>query len=268
MLTKQGSLTSKMESKINLIKSPYLNTEYIGFLLNQEGDIQNKKVRQAINYGIDRVKMLTFIRNGIGQPAEAGMVPYGMPGFDHTQVKGYTYNPERAAQLLMEAGHPNGKGLNPLTITTISSYADWAVSIQEQLEELGIPVNIEVVQSSFLREMMRKSDGLELFRASWIADYTDPENYLSLFYGRNGAPPNYTRFSSAEFDRLYNEAAQEIDPIIRQELYQKLDQLIIEEAPVIPLYYDEVLSFSHKYVNGLFSHPMNILDLRQVQILE
>ncbi|MBX2845100.1 MAG: ABC transporter substrate-binding protein [Saprospiraceae bacterium] len=267
MLTREGVLHSKLSQDIRLLKSPYLNTEYIGFLLNDATKAySDKRIRLAINYGIDRKKMLTFIRNNIGSPATAGMVPVGMPNFDHAQIKGFDYNPEKAKALLEEAGYPGGQGLEPLVITTISNYADWAVSIQEQLAELGIPIKIEIVQSSFLREMMRKSDGLDLFRASWIADYTDPENYLSLFYGGNGAPPNYTRFQNDAFDALYLNAAGETNVNKRQEFYQQLDQIIVNEAPIIPLYYDEVLSFSHQNISGMFSHPMNILDLKRVAI--
>jgi len=264
LLTLNGELREDVSEDFNLLKAPYLNTEYIGFLIPSNEHTKSRLLRRAINHGIDREKMLTYIRNDIGEPAVHGMVPIGMPLFNHSKVKGYDYNPAKARQLLEQAGYPNGSGLEPITITTIASYVDWAVSIQNQLAEINIPIKIELVQSAFLRQMMRKSEGLELFRASWIADYPDPENYLSLFYGKNGAPPNYTRFSNSEFDRLYEASTLIGDGNERQSIYEAMDSIVIQEAAVIPLYYDEVLSFSQKSISGMVSHPMNILDLRYV----
>ena len=108
---------------------------------------------------------------------------------------------------------------------------------------------------------------LNFFRASWIADYPDAENYLSMFYSRNFCPdgPNYTHFSNAEFDRLYEQSLQEIDVDKRYELYKKMDELIMEEAPVVILYYDQVLRFTQNNIKGLGSNAVNLLDLRRVK---
>ncbi len=268
LLTKEGDLQPDKVAIYNLRKAPYLNTEYIGFLITERPELLDADFRRALNYAIDRDRMIAYIRNNSGTAASHGMVPVGMPGFDHENVKGYSYDIDLAKEYLAKAGFPEGEGLSPLKLTTIANYSDWALSIQKQLEAIGVKVRVETVQSSFLREMMRKSEGLELFRASWIADYTDPENYLSLFYGENGAPPNYTRFKNAEFDRLYNLAAAENNPEQRARYYEQMDQIIVNEAPIMPLYYDEVLSFTQKNITGLFSHPMNILDLRRVMIGE
>jgi peptide/nickel transport system substrate-binding protein len=109
---------------------------------------------------------------------------------------------------------------------------------------------------------------VQWFRGSWIADYPDAENYLSLFYSPNRAPagPNYTRFSSRDFDRLYTEARRCTDPERRTMLYHRMDQLVMEQAPVVVLYYDQILHFTHKEVSGLRSNALNTLDLRRVRI--
>ena len=106
-----------------------------------------------------------------------------------------------------------------------------------------------------------------IFRASWIADYPDAENYLSLFYSKNFTPngPNYTHFKSDVFDVLYEESISIVDDRIRYKLYQKMDSILIEEAPMIPLYYDQVIRFSQKNVQGLGINPIDLLDLRRVQ---
>ena len=109
---------------------------------------------------------------------------------------------------------------------------------------------------------------VEWFRGSWVADYPDAENYLSLFYSPNRAPagPNYTRFTDKRFDRLYEQARKETDPEKLAALYRRLDALVMEQAPVGVLYYDQILHFTHKNVHGLSSNAMNTLDLRRVRI--
>lgn len=269
LLTKDGQLQPKLSNKIIFYKRPYLNTEYLGFLMDDsklpaDCPLKKKAVRQAINYAINRVDMLRYLRNGIGRPATSGFVPFGLPSFDSTKVKGYTYDPDKARQLLAQAGYPNGQGMPEIKLYTNATYEDMGNYIYKQLHEVGVNVILETVPPAFQRELMSKSKAI-FFRGSWIADYADAENYLSLFYGLNAAPPNYTRFKNATYDSLYNAALNEPDNARRHALYQQMDSIIVDEAPVVPLYYDEVLRFVDKNVQGLAPNPMNILDLRRVR---
>lgn len=272
LLTNIGELNPKHKDKFSLITQPYLNTEYLGFLMDttnselKNNPLKNKKIRQAINYGFDRKKMMRYLRNNIGTPANNGFIPKGMPSFDEEIVKGYFYNPDKARQLLAEAGYPNGEGLPEISIATNSSYLDLCNYIQSQLTEIGMKVKIDVNPPATLREMVAQSK-LPFFRGSWIADYPDAENYLSLFYSKNFCPagPNYTHFSNAEFDELYNKAQIEVNDSIRYSYYQQMDKIIIEEAPVVVLYYDQVLRFAQKNIKGLGSNPMNLLSLKRVR---
>ncbi len=106
ILTKTGNLKDKWKGKIELQKQPYLNIEYLGILVDEQNELvknsplKNKKIRQAINYGFDRRKMMLYLRNSIGTPAESGFVPMGLPSFNAAKVNGYTYSPEKAKQLL------------------------------------------------------------------------------------------------------------------------------------------------------------------------
>jgi peptide/nickel transport system substrate-binding protein len=108
---------------------------------------------------------------------------------------------------------------------------------------------------------------LSFFRGSWIADYPDAENYLSLFYSDNFSPngPNYTHFKSEEFDNLYEEAIKETDSELRSEMYQELDRLIIKNSVVIPLYYDQVVRFYHINISDFYSNAQNSLNLKGVK---
>ena len=107
---------------------------------------------------------------------------------------------------------------------------------------------------------------LSFFRGSWIADYPDAENYLSLFYSKNFCPngPNYTHFNNSTYDKLYEQALSETNDSLRQKLYQQMDKLIIDNAVVVPLYYYKVLRFSQKNISGFESNAMNLLDLKRV----
>ena len=272
LLTHSGRLNPKYTNKLNLIKQPYLNTEYLGILVDpaspvlRQNPLRLKAIRQAMNYGFDRVKMMQYLRNNIGIPGISGIVPAGLPWFDREKVNGYQYNPSRAKELLAEAGFPDGKGLPPITLTTNASYLDLCKYIQSQLNEIGFNVLIDVTPPATLREMIAQSK-VAFFRASWIADYPDAENYLSLFYTPNFCPlgPNYTHYSNAAFDKLYNAASHEINDSVRGNLYIKMDNLLMSDAPVIVLFYDEVLRFTGKNISGLGCNPLNLLNLKKVK---
>ena len=130
----------------------------------------------------------------------------------------------------------------------------------------GLDINIEVVPPAVAIEL-RSQSRAQFFRASWIADYPDEENYLSLFYSGNFAPngPNYTHFSNENFDLLYEKAFLENDRDRRSLLYGKMDSIMMEEAPVVILYYDEVVRFVQKNILGMTANPINMLNLKTVE---
>ena len=109
---------------------------------------------------------------------------------------------------------------------------------------------------------------LIFFRASWIGDYPDGENYLSLFYGENGAPPNYTFYNNPTYDSLYQVAVAAVNPEEYIPIYQEMERIIIDDAPVLFLYYDEVVRFVSKRISGLPPNAMNLLDLKTVDIFK
>ena len=271
VLTKNGTLRKNWEGKIALHTSPYLNIEYLGILVDSSNELLKnsplrlQKIRQAINYGFDRRKMILYLRNSLGTPAESGFVPMGLPSFDSSVVKGYNYNPAKTKQLLAEAGYPGGKGMNAIKLLTIAIYADMANFIAKQLEDSGIPVQVEVVQKSLLLDMTSNSRAA-FFRGSWIADYPDAENYLSFFYSKNPAPPNYTRYNNPAFDELFEKAIAETNDSLRYKLYQQADQLMIQDAPVVPLWYDKAVHLVQPNVKGFTPNALNLLELRRVVI--
>lgn len=270
ILTKRGTLRPDWQKKLVLQTHPYLNIEYLGILVDstnplvKASPVRMQKVRQAINYGFDRRKMVLYLRNSIGIPAESGFVPVGMPSFDSTEVKGYTYNPQKARQLLKEAGFSN-MPTPAVKLFTIPIYADMADYIAKQLSEIGLNVQVDVVQKSLLLELTSGAKAL-FFRGSWMADYPDAENYLSVFYSKNPAPPNYTRYRNPRFDALFEKAMAETNDSLRYQLYRQADQVVLQDAPVVPLWYDMVIHLVHPTVTGFQPNALNLLELRRVRI--
>jgi len=273
ILSKTGHLKKDWAGKIKLAKHSYLNTEYLGILVDstlpivKNSPLSRKKVRQAINYGFDRVKMMMYLRNSIGTPAYSGFVPKGLPSFDSASVQGYSYQPAKARQLLMEAGYPDGKNLPPVRLLTIPVYSELASFIAKELEAIGITVQVEVVQKGLLLEQTARSKAL-FFRASWIADYPDAENYLSVFYSKNPAPPNYTRYHNVIYDKLYEQALLLTSDSARNQLYRQMDRMIIDDAPVIPLWYDEVIHLVKPDLEGFSPNGLNLLELRRARFVK
>ena len=265
LLDKKGQLQPKYVDKVKLLRSPYLNTEYIGIYLDAElPEIQSLALRKALNYGLDRNEMIRFLKNNIGRPANKGFIPDGLN--DDLDVKGYAYEPEKAKELVEQFRNDTGIQTPTLTLATDANYVDLCTYLQNIYQQIGITIKIEVMPPAALREA--KSNGkLELFRASWVADYPDPENYLLPYQSDNFSPngPNYTHFNSNAFDQGYKAVAEELDKNRRNALISRLDQQLIDQAPFILLYYDEVLRFVHLNVEGMIPNPVNMLDLRRVR---
>ena len=264
IMNSYGELNENYGNKINMLRGPYLNTEYLAFFMESEkNEIKSDLIRKAINIGFDKRKMIKFLRNGVGIPANAGFIPVGLPGYKENNMN--KYNPELAKSYVNNYKEKYNSTPS-LTLTTSSNYLDLCEFIQKELEKLGIEINIDVIPGSALKQA--KANGkLDFFRASWIADYPDAENYLSLFYSKNLAPdgPNYTHFSNDEYDRMYENSLKETNPEKSKLLYQKMDSIITSKSIIVPLFYDEVVRFISKNVVGMEINATNLLDLRNVR---
>ncbi len=271
VLDKEGHLKEVYEKKFYLQKELFLKTDYIGILIDDKIDIVKnsplklKAIRQAINYAFDRDKLIKYLRNNIGTAAHSGFIPKGLHSYNPTKVKGYTYDVDKAKQLLMEAGYPNGKGLPEIVMHVTDNFKEQVEFIQAQLAECNIKVQISIEKPSVLRQAVNSCE-YNVFKKSWVGDYADEENFMSLFYSKNFAPQgvNFFHYKNLEFDALYEKARNELNDVLKTELYQKMDQLVIDDAPVIPLYYDESVRLVQKNIKGLYSNPMNLLELKRV----
>jgi peptide/nickel transport system substrate-binding protein len=265
ILTPNGELQAKYKPSVNMLKSPYLNTEYLGFYMDSDiPEVQSRLLRQAFNYGFDRNKMITYLRNNIGSPANGGFIPRGLPGFEPTI--GFDFRPEKAKALVTEYKTQTNDPNPTLKLSTTENYLSFCEFIQRALLDIGLNISIDVMPASALKSA--KANGkTAVFRASWVADYPDAQNYLSLFYSKNFTPngPNYTHFKNEEFDRMYENAMTETNDSSRIELYEKMDAVVMKEAPITVLFYDEVVRFTQKNIEGLGINPTNLLELKKVR---
>jgi peptide/nickel transport system substrate-binding protein len=266
LIDENGFLREDRKEQINFLKGNFLNSEYIGInmsMLDPKHPLHDKRVRQALNFAIDRKTMLRLLKFGVGNPALHGFIPDGLSIANDSMMYKYSYNPDSARSLLKSAGYENKENFPELVIATNKDYVDLMTFVARQWEEIGIPVRIDLVETATLREKMRLSE-LLLFRASWIADYPDEESFLNVFYSKNPAPPNYTRYNNPLFDQLYDKAIREPAVDIRLTLYKQMNELIMEDAPVIFLFYDQTAWFVQQHIQNLKSNSLNLLRLENV----
>ena len=263
LLNYDGTLQSKYYRKINMLKGPYLNSEYIGMFLDSKNPaIKSRQIRKALNIGFDRRLMVAFLRNNVGYPAKKGFIPKGLPGTSYDEIG---YDPKLAKKLVEDFVKETGERPT-LKLATDSNYIDLCEYLQREFQKIGIEIQIDVMPTASLRQA-KSSGKLELFRASWIADYPDAENYLSLFYSNNFSPngPNYTHYKNLNFDKMYTKSLKITSDTLRYKKYKQMDSLAYSDFPIIPLYYDQVVRFVQKNIIGMEINPINLLVLKNVK---
>ena len=128
---------------------------------------------------------------------------------------------------------------------------------------MNVDLNI-ILCSISEREKAIASGKAKIWRSGWIADYPDAENFLGVFYGKNPSPPNYTRYNNLKYNQLYEQAIAEKSDSIRYQLYRKMDQLILIDAPVVPLWYDMAIHLVHTNIANFYPNSLNLLELRKL----
>ncbi len=260
--------------KYFLERSPEMASQYYEFNMTKE-PFNNIKVRQAFSFAIDRNKIVEDVLKGEAYgPAINGISPPSFKGYDITKITGYDFDAEKAKKLLAEAGYPNGKGFPKVKIELNSGGAkntNVVLEIQKQLMEvLNVNVDFEVVPQKQKMEDSKYARA-EIFRAAWIADFPSPENFLWILYGATvpadlsqPSYPNTPRYKSEEFDKLFDAGKS---AKTQEEGYAdllKAEQIMMNDAPVMMLWYDENYRLVKSNVRNLFSNPMRYRDYSQV----
>ncbi len=252
---------------------PALSVFYLGFQHKLE-PFDNMDVRKAFNYAIDRESIVTYTLQGEGRPGLHGFVP-PFKGYDYENVKGYEFSAEKAKKHMAKAGFPNGNGFPEITLQINPGGGDRNVQIAEVVQKMlneNLGINIKIEQMQFAQHLENLETGKATFwRAGWIADYPDPENFLNQFYSKHvpedistKAYINSMRYQSLKFDSLFDIALREIDEAKRMELFRQADQVAIDEAAVMPIFYDENTRLIQVYVKNFPSNSMEYRDMTEV----
>lgn len=258
--------------KYELLRKPEMQTQMLVFM-NQNGVFKNKNVRKAFSFAVNREKILDYVLNGDGYaPGQHGITPpsFQNKGYDINLVKGYSFSEDSARHYLAQAGFEDGKGF-PTLFLDLNPEGDRhtivALEIQKQLKDV---LNIDVsLRSAPLAVIADKSMSgqYELIRLAWVADFPSPEAFLRMLYGKDVPTdkqkvsfPNIPRYVNAEFDSLYDLA---INSQTEQESYKyfiEAENVAMQDAPVIVLWYDEGYRLLQSYVKNLPNNPMQYRD--------
>lgn len=279
VLYPDGSIRQEVSTLYDVVKAPYLSTDYLGFQLDSKAEVYtdsekgspflNLDFRKALNYAVDRKRIITLLRNGLGLEGNHGFLPPAMPYFHSQNVKGYQFDQKLALEHLKASGFDPQK-VKGLKLTVAKQYKELAEFLSKTWKEvLGVEVEIQMNEGKVCIDLA-ETGRISFFKMGWIADYPDGENFLTLFYGPNFSPsgPNRTHFKSSQFDALYRKAAKVNDPNQRGAIYEQMDAIMMEQSPIIVLNYDQILMLKNKNVKGLYLDPMNSLVLEGVDLIQ
>ena len=250
---------------------PTFDVAYMG-MNSSEPPFDDPKVRQAFNYAVNLEALTTTLMQGLRVPAK-GILPPGFPGYN-PNVRGYEYNPEKARQLLSESKYGGNLEEFPrITLTLPGSFGaavdpSMEVLLQMWRENLGIEIDLlQTEWAIFLQDLNRRR--FQMFGGlAWIADYPDPENFLDVLF-HSESSNNHTNYTSKEVDALLEEARVEMDEQARFEIYHQVEDMILEDAPWIPLWHgDSGYILIKPQVKDYFLFPLVIPKLRYVYITE
>jgi oligopeptide transport system substrate-binding protein len=253
---------------------PAMNTFYYGF--QHQSDIFSKKeVRLAFNYAIDREKIVNYTLQGEGVPGIYGIVPPAFTGYDSKALKGYVFDADKARKYLAQGGYPDGKGFPKLTLQINSGGGDRNIQTAEVIQKMlkeNLNIDVEINVMPFAEHLESLETGKALFwRTAWIADYPDPETFLTLLYSKHIPAKltdksylNSVRYKSAKFDSLFVAALREIDDKKRMDLYRQADQVAIDDGAIMPIFYDEDYRLIQINVKNFPANAMEYRDMTRV----
>lgn len=236
--------------RYQVMRRPSLSLLYYGFNTKIK-PLDNKTIRQAINLAIDKDRIVEVAMRGKDVKATS-ILPPGMPGY-RPHKDAYPFNPKKAKTLLKEAGYPDGKGL-PIIEVWSASTAEATIKeleiIKSNLSEVGIKVDIRYendwpTYAGYLDE--RK---LQIFRYVWYADFPDPDNFLSILF-HSKTKYNFASYGNPEADRLMDEAKKEIDMLKRADLYRRAEEIVLGDAPLVPILHRTYEEIYQPYVKGI-----------------
>ncbi len=243
---------------------PGFSLYYIGFN-SAKPPFDDTKIRQAFSYAIDKDKIVELALKGIVKEAE-GILPAGMPGYNK-DIQGLDFNVEQAKKLISESKYGNVSNLPPITLTTagLGTVSNVEAALVDMWQHnLGVNVEVrQLVPDRYFSVIIDEKN--EMFTYNWGADYPDPQNFLDVLF-HSGTKNNVGEYSNPEVDGLLEEARVEQDSSVRMSLYQEAEQMIVDDAACLPLFFNVDYTLVKPYVKNLPLTPLWIPKLRYVSI--
>jgi ABC-type transport system substrate-binding protein len=258
--------TLKGQANTDVLEQPGLNVNMAEFNLNKPEN-QNKALRQAMNYAINKQELADKLYSGAGTPA-SGVLPATSWAFN-ADIKGYPYDPEKATALLKEAGY-NGQTIVLNTYTIARGYnpqgSKLAEAVQQYLDSVGIKAEIQTGEWTQYRADRRASK-LNITFGGWQADTGDPENFLGVFFhSANKGGVNTSFYGTPEVDQLLNQANEETDQAKRKDLFNQAERRIVDDAPWLFVGHMKQQAALRKRVQGFVQQPTYIYYFNNVSV--
>ena len=219
------------------------------------------RLRRALSLAIDREAMVKNILRG-GQVAATALTPPGLAGY--TPPLAVTRDLVTAKKLLAEAGYPDGKGLPPIELTTISSEINQRLAeAVQQMWRRDLGLDVTITQKEF-KVLLDTFDTLDytIARGRWIGEYPDPLTYLSIFTTGNGV--NGTGFADPAYDALIESAVREPTPAARLAALQRAETYLLAQMPIAPLYWGSRTTLVASSVQGWKKSPLGFRNYKHV----
>ena len=262
-----ANIRSKPELKGLLVEKPILDTYCLGFNMGRDPYAGSYLLRRALNYAIDRDYIIKNILGSSYIVAKA-VIPTGLEAYNK-DMYGYRYDPDKARQLLDEAGYPQGQGLSTLTLTynKDSGHSQVAAEIARQLAQYGIIVQLQEQNWDYYKKQVN-GRYISFFRLGWAADYPDADNFLySLFHSSKIGVSNFCGYHNPQLDRILDASrSQYEDPAARIKLLQRAEEIIVDDAPCLWLFQKKAEKLISKDVRKLTLDKMEMVDWYQVEL--
>jgi oligopeptide transport system substrate-binding protein len=247
-----------------LVTAPESSLSYIGFNVTRP-PFDDAKVRQAFCHAVDKDKIIKLVLKNMVKRAD-GILPPGMPGYNEG-LMGLEFDPEKASELIRQSKYVSVSNLPPITFTTSGlgevSPIDEAI-IDMWRQNLGVEVDIRQIDPDTYPYVLKEEKD-EIFNMGWVADYPDPQNFLDVLF-HTGTDENTGEYSNPEVDTLLEAARGEMDTAARLKLYQKAEQMLVDDAACVPLFFSVNYTLVKPYVKGFVAAPMPIPWLKYISL--
>lgn len=252
----------------DLLVGTQLAVFYIGFNVNQP-PFDDPKIRQAFNLALDKEKIINVVYKET-VPVASGIVPPDMPRYSNPDLVALEYDPDKALDMIAESTYGDISELPEITLYTTGAGGSPAriteAIIASYKDVLGVDIAIQQTDwPTFLADISQDENPYQFYQLGWIADYPDPQNFLDILF-HSESRQNHTGFSNPALDSILDEAGVEADPEKRLALYREAEQLIIDESPWVPLYFDLEHWLVKPWVQGYQITPLIIPKFQYVYI--